>query len=416
MRREVVVDELGARGDGLARNSEGLIYVAGAAPGDRALVELTGRRGEARTARIVELLEPGPERATPPCPHYGACGGCALQHLTPAFNAGWKRAQVVRALERRGFVAPPVAETIPTAPASRRRARFAARRLRKGVVLGFNERASPRIVDLAACRVLRPSLVALLPPLRQFLCAALRPGEIADAQATESETGVDLWLETPRPPSREAREAAVAFAAAQDLARIAWNDEVVLRRRPPLFTLGGVAVEPPPGAFLQASREGERALAMLVLAGVGEARRVADLFCGVGTFALPLSEHARVAAFDADGAMVAALDAAARGAQRPLVATRRDLFRRPLQPDELDGFDAAVFDPPRAGAAAQAETLARSGVATVVGASCDPATFARDARILADGGYALENVTPVDQFVWSPHVELVATFRRQSAR
>lgn len=415
MRREVVVAELGARGDGLARDDEGLIYVAGAAPGDRALVEIVGRRGDARTARIVELREAGPERVAPPCAHYGVCGGCALQHLSAAFNAAWKREQVVRALARRGFEAPPVAETVATPPASRRRARFGARRLRQGVVLGFNERASSRIVDLAECRVLRPALVALLPPLRGFLMAALRPGEVADAQATESETGLDVWLESPRAPTREARQAAVAFATDQDLARIAWNDEIVLRRRPPLFTFGGVAVEPPPGAFLQASADGEQALASRVLADVGEARRVADLFCGIGTFALPLSARARVAAFDADAAMTAALGAAARAAQRPLAAERRDLFRRPLQPDELAPFEAVVFDPPRAGAQRQAEALAVSRVPVVVAVSCDPATFARDARVLANGGYALEQVTPVDQFVWSPHVELVATFRRQPA-
>jgi 23S rRNA (uracil1939-C5)-methyltransferase len=413
VRLEVRIEEIGARGDGLARDAQGPIYVAGAAPGDRALVEITGGRGEGRTARIVELLEAGADRAAPPCAHFGACGGCALQHLSTALTAECKREQEVRALRRRGFAEPPIRETVATPPASRRRARFAARRLRQSVALGFNERAGARIVDLAECHVLRPALVALLAPLRGFLMSALRPGEIADVQATETETGLDLWLEGPREPSRAAREESVRFAEQHDLARLAWNDEVVVRRRAPIVTFGGVAVEPPPGAFLQASREGERALTDLVLAGAGDAKRALDLFCGVGTFALPLAAHARVAAFDGDAAMVAALNQAARAAGRPLAAERRDLFRRPLQGDELEGVDAAVFDPPRAGASAQAGALARSGIPTIVAVSCDPATFARDARILAEGGYALESVTPVDQFVWSPHVELAAVFRRQ---
>jgi len=409
---EIVVDELGARGDGVARTPQGLVYVAGAAPGDRLRVALTGRRGEARTARIVELLAPGPGRATPPCIHYGVCGGCALQHLSLDFNAAWKREQVMRTLGRRGFVDPPVVETVSTPPTSRRRARFAARRLRQSVALGFNERAGPHIVDLAECHVLRPALTALLAPLRGFLMTALRAGEIVDAQATETDAGLDLWLEGPGEPDRAAREEAVRFAEAQDLARLTWNDEIVVRRRAVVVAFDGVAVEPPPGAFLQASREGERALTALVLAAAGEARRALDLFCGVGTFALPLARRCRVAAFDADAAMVGALARAAAG--RALTAARRDLFRRPLQSEELRGFDVAVFDPPRAGASAQAEALARSSIPTVVAVSCDPATFARDARILADGGYVLESVTPVDQFLWSPHVELAAVFRRQA--
>jgi 23S rRNA (uracil1939-C5)-methyltransferase len=278
--------------------------------------------------------------------------------------------------------------------------------------LGFAERGSHRIVDLEACPVLVPDLEALLPALRALAGAVLPPGGRADFRLTASETGVELAIRADLPLTLGRRELLAAFAAEKPLARVAWGDEIVVERAAPVVRFGGVAVTLPPAPFLQATEAGERALVAVARSAVGVGSRIADLFCGAGAFALPLSEHSRVHALDADGPAIDALKRAAAQARRPLVAERRDLFRRPLEPDELDMFDAVVLDPPRAGARAQVERLAASRVPVVAMASCNPGTFARDARILADGGYRLESVTPVDQFLWSAEVELAAILRR----
>jgi 23S rRNA (uracil1939-C5)-methyltransferase len=417
---EVDIEAIGGRGDGLGRGDEGTVFVPFTVPGDRVRARLGPRRRAGTPAELVEVLKPGPTRRPPKCAHFGACGGCALQHLEAGAYAEWKRSLVVEALARRGFRDVETAPLVPIPPGSRRRASLSARRTGRGVVLGFMGRASHRVVGIEECPVLAPALVGLLAPLRGLLAALLEPGRQAELILTATESGADLVIAGDAALTLEGREALATFAESHDLARMAWRDlaegevEPVAERRAPVVRFGEARVRPPPGAFLQASAEAEAALAAEVLAGVEGAARVADLFAGLGTFALRVAGQAAVHAVDSDAGMTRALAAAAHGTPglKPVSVEARDLFHRPLGAEELAPYEAVVFDPPRAGAKAQAEALAVSGVPTVVAVSCDPATFARDARILVDGGYSLVRVVPVDQFLWSPRVELVALLRR----
>jgi 23S rRNA (uracil1939-C5)-methyltransferase len=416
---ELTVTEIGARGDGLADHGGRRVYVPLTVPGDRVRVLLDAPRGDGIAARLLDLLEPGPIRAEPPCPHFGVCGGCALQHLDDQAYGDWKRAQVVTALARAGLTGIDVAPTVRTPPASRRRATFAAARRGGRVTLGFNERQSHRIADIFGCLVVQRDILALLCPLEDLLAAVLPDGGALDVTVTALEGGLDVLLTGGPEPGLDARERLAAFAESSDIARLSWRrsasspPEPVAARRPVHIGFGGVAVPIEPGAFLQASAEGEAALVDAVLAAVGDARKVADLFAGLGTFTFPLARRGAVHAVEGDASAMAALSSAARtlpNVTTNVTVARRDLFDDPLTASELSHFDAVVFDPPRAGAREQSTQIAASGVPTVVAVSCNPATFARDARILTDGGYSLERVTPVDQFVWSAHVELVARF------
>ena len=412
---EVTVGEIGARGDGLADHGGRRVYVPLTVPGDRVRILPGEPRGDGIAARLLDVLAPGPDRAAPPCPHFGICGGCALQHLTDDAYAGWKRTQVVTALGRAGLTGIDVAPTVRTPPAGRRRATFAATRRGGRATLGFNERQSHRIAEISGCLVVEPAIRALLGPLEDLLTAVLPDGAALDVTVAVLEGGLDVLLTGGLEPGLDARERLAAFAESRDIARLSWRrspsapPEPVAARRPVHVRFGGTAVPVQPGAFLQASGEGEAALVDSVLAGVGNARKVADLFAGLGTFTFPMARTAAVHAVEGDASAMAALSSAAR--TLPNVTTaRRDLFEDPLTASELSRFDAVVFDPPRAGAREQCTRIAESGVPVVVAVSCNPATFARDARILTDGGYRLESVTPVDQFVWSAHIELVARF------
>lgn len=415
---EVAITRLGGGGDGVAETGAGLLFVPYTMPGDRVQVEIGQRVEGGRRGRLVALLAAGPDRIEPPCPHFHACGGCSLQQAAPAAYGAWKRQRVIDALARRGLDGAVVAPLRTIAPGERRRADLVARRLGARLVLGFHERLSHRIVDLDTCLVLDPRLVALLPGLRALMAEVLAPGAGADIKASVSEGGIDLVIDGMPAPDLARRERLAAFAVERDLARLTLRDaasgflDPIARRRPALVRFGGIAVEPPPGGFLQASPAAEAILLARVREAVGSARKIADLFAGCGTFALPLSEQAEVLAVESDGAALAALNAAAHGAGRRVTALARDLVRRPLTASELEGVEALVFDPPRAGAREQAAELARSALPVVVGVSCEPKSFARDARLLVDGGYRLESVVPVDQFLWSPHVELVGVFRR----
>lgn len=418
---EGTVARIGGQGDGVMDTAAGRLYVPFTVPGDVALVRIGKPRADGFAAELRVLQQPGPDRAEPPCPHFFACGGCALQHLGDAAYAAWKRDQVVRALARHGFTDPPVAPLVRTQPGRRRRADIVLRRLAKGVLAGLHERESRRIVDIAACPVLRPELVALLPPLRAALAPLLGVGEGLDAKLTMTETGIDATLVGRLGLGGRARAALAGFASEQDLARLAVQDpasgfvDPIAVRRAPVVRFGGVAVENPPAAFLQASTEAEAAMTAEALSAVAGARRVVDLYAGCGTFTFPMAEAgAPVRAFDGDAAAIGALQAAARraGMEGRVTAETRDLARRPLSAAELKGADAVVFDPPRAGAKEQAAEIAAAAVPVAVGVSCYPASFARDARILADAGFRLERVVPIDQFLWSPHAELVGVFRR----
>lgn len=415
---ELTIEGLGARGDGVARLDGESVFVAATLPGDRVVARLEGRRGDGLAASLIEVLEPGPGRVAPRCPHWGSCGGCGLQHFDDTACALWKRDILAEALGRAGFDAALVAPAVSIAPGTRRRATFAWRHRRDGPVAGFTARASHLVVDIRDCPLLRPELVALLAPLRALLGEMSAEGE-GDAVATLTETGIDLLL------AGEARldlfdlERLAAFAAQADLARLHWRRpgqpaQPVAMRRAPTVRFAGIGVEPPPGAFLQPSPEGEAAIAGLIGAALAGAASgpVADLYAGCGSFTFPLAQGRPVHAVEGDAASMAALLRAAHRHSLAISGEARDLADRPLLDGELKRFAAVVFDPPRAGAAAQAEILARAGPPLVVAVSCNPATLARDARLLAGGGYVLERATPIDQFAWSAHLEAVAVFRR----
>ena len=383
------VERLDARGDGVA----GDLVLPRTLPGEG--VDAEGR-----------ILRPSPDRVAAPCPHFRRCGGCALQHASDAFVAGWKVARVRDALARQGVEAEAALAHV-SPPASRRRAALKGRKTKKGATVGLHAARSHDLVAIPDCRVLRPEIVAALPSLERLTRAvAPRGGEIG-LHVTVTEIGLDLDV-------TGAKDVAPAKFApfAADFARIAWNGEVLLQSAVPEIALGPARVVPPPGAFLQATEEGQAALVAAVTAALAGAGRVADLFAGLGTFAFPLALGAPVDAWEGAAPQVAALAHGARRAPgtRPVSARRRNLFKDPLTPEELARYDAVVVDPPRAGAAAQMAALARSGVARVASVSCDPGTFARDAAALVSAGWRIGPVSVVDQFRWSPHIELVATF------
>ncbi len=391
---------LAARGDGVTADGR---FVALAAPGDHV-----------RFIGDTPTIEPGRNHATPLCRHFPECGGCQMQHVADAAYVRWMGERIGHALGQAGVT---IGELMPahlSPPRSRRRAALRAVRHGRTVTLGFHIEGTHRVLDLAECHVLRPELFALLAPLRPLLATLLRDGEGAGVSATLTDTGIDLMLSNVAADGAGALTALSGFAAAHDLARLsvetALGVETIALARAPAVCFGGTMVEVPPAPFLQATREGEAALVAAVRAAIGARARVADLFCGLGTFALPIAAAgARVSAIDASGPAIAALGRAAAG---KVSTEHRDLFRRPLTAAELGRFDAIIFDPPRAGAKAQAAGIARSNVPTVVAVSCNPATFARDAALLREGGYALARLWPVGQFRWSSHVELVAEFTR----
>ncbi len=389
---------LAARGDGVSDRGR---FFAGTAPGD----------GITEDDRIVA----GPHRANPPCRHFAlppapGCGGCQLQHIDDESYARFLIDRIGGPLAEQRIDRPPFAPVHLSPPNTRRRASLRAERRGKQVVLGFNEAASHRVIDLRECHVLLPELVASIAPLRRLLASIMPDRGRATVTLTRADQGIDVLISGFEVDGLSAIEALNAYAAAQRLARLSLDEGLGPSPRwcpaPPTVTLGGVAVGLPEGSFLQATADGEAALVTAVRAAVGDAASVVDLFAGLGTFALSLNATAKAVEGSRDAAL-------ALLATRRVAVEHRDLFRRPLLAAELKDFDAVVLDPPRAGAREQVAELARSGVPRIAYVSCNPATFARDARTLIDGGYRLESITPVGQFRWSTHVELAAAFTRQ---
>lgn len=405
---ELHIARLGAQGDGVAETSHGPVFVPYTLAGERVRAEVTGDTG-----RLTLIVAPSLERVSPCCRHYGQCGGCKLQHMRALGYLAWKRELVREALRARGLDVE-VGETRACA-GPRRRAVFSARHQTSGVALGFHRAASHDLIDVQECPVLNPAIVAAMPGLRVLLAPLLsRKGE-ARVIATWTNAGLDVALEDIGAKLTPQVRALIAAAASEaGLARVSIAGDPVYEGLTPHLALGRAQVALPPGAFLQAVAEMETAMADLAVAAAGKAKAVADLFCGLGAFTFRLAERAKVFAADSDKAAIAALQAAARKATglKPITALARDLFREPLSATELRDFDCVVFDPPRAGADAQARMIARSKVPVVVAVSCNPGTLARDARTLVDGGYRLESVTPLDQFRYSAHVEALAVFRR----
>ncbi|WP_321389161.1 hypothetical protein [Emcibacter sp.] len=419
---KVEIHTLGAHGDGVAGPAGAEIYIPYAVPGDVLEVKLKGKQ-----ARISEVLSPSEHRQKPACGHFTRCGGCMLQHVKADFYADWKREQVINALSHRGFGGGfgnvEVLDPVISPPGSRRRTRLNAIGRGKGqAALGFSERGSHNLIDLRECPVLKPEIVDLLPALRKFLGQVMDLRQKMAVEITAAENGLDILLESRGEPSLDLRMDVAAFADSHDIARISWKDmslkkplaEMLSERRQPWVTFGGRKIFIPPGTFLQATKEGETALVSRMTPHLKEGGKLVDIFAGVGTFSVPALEKMAVHVLEGSAEMVAALQKSINltPPTRPFSAEVRDLFIRPYLRHELAGFDVAVIDPPRAGAREQVAELAASTVPTIVMVSCNPATFARDARTLVDGGYSMGPVTPVDQFLWSSHLEVVSVFTR----
>lgn len=418
MVERLTIARLGRRGDGIADTPDGPVYVPFALPGET--VEAEAWPGHPDRRLPIKIEQASAERIAPICPHFGTCGGCALQHWATARYRDWKHGRVVEELSLARLDSS-VDDLIDAHGEGRRRAVLHARRGQHDVAhgdvlkVGFAAPRAHQIVAIDRCPILAPALdgaVAAAWAIAETIETMRKP---LDIQVTATDSGLDVDLRGSGPLTAAATAALARVAIQHRLARLTRHGEIVVQQAPPVVTLGRAKVALPPGAFLQATAAGETALAALVLAHCGTAGRIADLFAGVGPFALRLAERARVTAVDSDKDAVAALKRAAETTQglKPVAAEARDLFRRPLAAGELKPFDCVVFDPPRQGAEAQARALAASAVPVVVAVSCNPATFTRDARILVDGGYRLTRVTPIDQFLYSQHVEIVARLQRE---
>ncbi|GGB08006.1 putative RNA methyltransferase [Brucella endophytica] len=419
----VTIAAMGAGGDGVANLPDGQVFVPFTLPGEVANIAREKNRGT-----LMALLEASPERIAPACAYFEACGGCALQHWQAHDYQAWKRGLVNDALTGRKltFELDPL---VPCAPQTRRRAVFAARRTDGGMLLGFNRHQSHEIINIEECPVTVPAITDRLADLRELASLIAPDGKPFRLTVTATASGLDIAATGSKLPDAARRKALTSFMMATkqvqekceavfrpDLrqnnvfARLTCEGEIVLEPKKPLVHFGKVAVEVPPGGFLQATAEAEDTMSALVMGHLAKTKRAADLFCGSGTFTFRMAEKMAVHAVESDAAALAALDRAARNTQglKPVTMERRDLFRRPLTAKELARFDGLVFDPPRAGAETQAKEIAKSNIAKVVAVSCNPVTLARDLAILTQGGYRIDRVTPIDQFLWSSHVETVA--------
>ena len=405
----LTIDRLGAQGDGVATHDGKQVFAPLTLAGEIVTAEIDRDR-----ARVIEITTPSADRVAPRCPHYGECGGCSLQHLADARYLEFKREQVVTALSFLQ-IDTPVDPVIAIAPRSRRRAVFAAHRVGKAIAIGFHSRRSHRIVPITDCAVVTPSVLALLPKLERIAAICAPPKDALTISVTETITGFDVALNgVAKAFPADSRIRAIQTAGEIGLARLSINGDVAMERAAPTLRAGAAHLTPPPGGFLQACEASEAAMLALVKEAIGDSRKVVDLFAGSGTFSLPLASTATIHAVEGDEAALASLDRAARKAQglKPVTVEKRDLFRRPLTRADLKRFDAAIIDPPRAGAEDQTRELAASTVKRVAMVSCNAQTFARDLQIMASAGWRATRITPIDQFLWSPHIEVVAQLRR----
>lgn len=403
----LIIDRVGHQGDGIATSGGEQVYIPYTLPGETVIIARRGDRGSLR-----ENVSPSPERIAPICQYFGVCGGCALQHWQAESYRGWKRDLVVAALMHEGIEAP-VGDLSDAHGEGRRRAVLHARRTREGVTVGFMAHRSHTLVAIDRCPVLAPALARAFAIGERIALQLVTKDKPLDLQFTATEGGLDVDVRGSGPLNAAVRSSLAKIAAEERLARLTRHGETVAQLAEPLLRIGAARVMLPPGAFLQATVAGENALAAIVGEAAKGASKIADLFCGVGTFAFRLAAGARVLAVDSDEAAVNALARAAKApGLKPVETATRDLFRRPLATAEFKGFDAVMLDPPRQGAEAQVRALARSAVQRLIYVSCNPTSFSRDARILCDGGYRLTGVTPVDQFRYSPHVELVGIFNQ----
>jgi 23S rRNA (uracil1939-C5)-methyltransferase len=407
------IARLGAQGDGVAETPTGQVFIPFALPGE----EVTAARVKDR-AELISVLEVSPDRIAPACRHFGECGGCAIQHLRNDLYENWKGEKVPTTLRGWGLETDGAALT-PCAAASRRRVTLSARRSATGMLFGYNRALTHTIIDIAECPVALPGIVEALPLLRALAGVICATSQAFHISVTATETGFDIAAAGSGMLEPRRRQEATKFVIANtSIARLAIDGEIIVEPRKPTIFFGKAAVVPPPGGFLQAVASAEQTMANLVLEHLRKAKKVADLFAGSGAFALRLAAQSAVHAVENDAPALAALDRAARATpgQKPVTVEKRDLFSRPLTWKELNAFDAVVFDPPRAGAEEQSIQIARSHVPLVAAVSCNPVTLARDLAILVEGGYRLSSVTPIDQFLWSPHVEAVALLDKPRVR
>ena len=403
---------LGAQGDGVADTPDGAVFIPYSLPGETVVADRKKDRAD-----LVSIDTASPRRIDPACRHFGACGGCAIQHLEAEAYRAWKRDKVVQAL--RGLpIETAIEEIVPCAPHSRRRVALSARKTDGGMLLGYVRHLSHDLIDIVECPVSLPAIVDALGALRTLAGMIATTSQPFRMLVTATDSGLDIAAQESGKLGESRRHAASEFVIRHGFARLSIDGEIIVEPKKPTVLFGAASVEIPPGAFLQATAFAEQAMADIVGAHLSRAKKVADLFSGSGSFALRLAKKSEVHAVEGEGASLVALDRAFRftpGLKR-LTSEKRDLFRRPLTFKELNAFDGLVFDPPRAGAEDQSKQIARSDVPLVAAVSCNPATLARDLAILVSGGYRLKSVTPIDQFLWSPHVEAVALLEKPRRR
>lgn len=413
MQETLRIETLGTSGDGIARRADGAaVFVPLAAPGDAVRVDVRKDHEGFWRGQVKEIVTPGPARVKAPCAHYGTCGGCHLQHIDEATYRDFKKDVVVQALRKAGIAAEHIEPPVFIPPGTRRRATMSAFHTGREIVIGFNERRSDRVTAVPSCLILRPELRTVIDTIKPFLKDILPHRKTVDITLQIVEGQVDVGLTGRLSMNLAAQETFAAMANAARLSRVSLRErardtfEPILSLSPVIKNFGNVRVNLPPGAFLQASDEAETVMTDWVVSASQGAKNILDLFCGCGTFAGALSGFAKVQGVDLDEPSTRALSAAG------VRAKMRNLYTEPMTPGELNGFDAVILDPPRAGAMAQVRELAESDVPRVIYVSCNPTTFAKDAKVLIDGGYRLTRVQPVDQFVWSVHTEVMGIFSR----
>jgi len=405
---EYIVDRLGQLGDGIIDTPNGEIFAPFTLPGEH--IEGNVENGRVNSPKIIK---PVSDRIKPACKHFKSCGGCSLQHASDTVISDWKIRKTQDALSQVNLH-PEFRPIINSKAGSRRRATFAAKRTKKGALVGFHGRASDVIIEISECPISDPILLSGMPAFSQFAILGSSRKAVLRISATVSGNSLDVKIDNGKKLSATEISKFAQICNQFKILRLMWNDDVIAQSNPPSQKMGLADVIPPSGAFLQATKSGEAALIKTVLEIIGPSKRVVDLFAGCGTFALPISSKATVHALEGDANMIAALDSGwrAAGGLHDIKSETRDLFRRPLMPDEFKKIDAIVIDPPRAGAVSQVVEIAKTNVGRIAFVSCNPATFARDASILCNNGYNLDWVQVIDQFLWNPHIELVAQFTK----
>ena len=408
---DVKIERLGALGDGIGRIDGSPVYVPQALPG-----EVVKASGEPPHLDLVEIVSAAQHRQTPPCPHFTDCGGCTFQHATLEFLADWKQHEVKLAFSKAG-IKQPVEETIMSPPASRRRVTFSAKRDGSDVVLGFISRQGETLVDVHSCTILLPQLEREIPNFRNLVKTLIRGSEIIQLAINVCDNGLDIDVLLQDDPSEEMISAFVRLVAKSSYLRASLNGEIMVEKEKPSVWFGPASVAVPPGGFLQAVKSAERAMVEIVSKHLAKSKKIVDLFCGSGTFSLPLARKSKIHCVEMNQpALDALLASSGTEGLKSITVEQRDLFEQPLTSGELKPFDGVCLDPPRAGAQLQIEQIAKADIRRIAYVSCNPVTLAEDAKRLIDAGYELEQITPIDQFIYSPHIEVIALFSKKAQK